>query len=108
MTNKFIGYTLKNVYAYTSAGNYFKMDDILVNVDKQKLIYCNYILSNPKDTTTGGVCCKVLDIPMTTLENGSVEISYHTLVHKLNNKHYKKCDYDDLCLEFKNDFAIFL
>jgi hypothetical protein len=108
MTNKFTGFTLKNVYAYTSAGHYFKMDNVLVNVDKQKLIYCNYELVTPKDTNTSGVSCKILDIPMTVLENGAVEISHHTLVHKLNSGHYRKVDYDDVVLEFNRDFSIFI
>lgn len=108
MTNKFTGFTLKNVYAYTSAGHYFKMYNILVNVDKQKLIHCNYELVTPKDTNVSGVSCKILDIPMTVLENGAVEVSYHSLVHKLNSGHWKKVDYDDIVLEFQRDFAIFI
>jgi hypothetical protein len=108
VTNKFTGFTLKSVYAYTSAGHYFKMDNVLVNVDKQKLIYCNYELSKPKDVTSSGVSCKILDIPMVVLENGAVEISHHTLLHKLNSGHHKKCDYDDIVLEFNRDFSIFI
>ena len=35
----------------------------------------------------------------TLCEDGFVEISHQTLVHKLNSNHYKKCDYEQLGLE---------
>ena len=95
---KFQNFKLKTVYAYTSAGNYRKYENMLVDIDKQKLIYCSYRLSTPKDTSSSGVDCCILDIPMTVMDGG-VEVSYHTMIHKINSGHYKKADYDALDLE---------
>ncbi|QCQ61926.1 hypothetical protein Barba19A_gp086 [Rheinheimera phage vB_RspM_Barba19A] len=107
MSNKFKDFKLKTVYAYTSAGNYRKYENVLVDIDRQKLIYCSYRLSTPKDTKAIGVDCYILDIPMTIMDGG-VEASYHTMVHKINSGHYKKADYDDIVLEHNRDFSIFM
>jgi hypothetical protein len=95
---KFQNFKLKTVYAYTSAGNYRKYENMLVDIDKQKLIYCSYRLSTPKDTSSSGVDCYILDIPMTVMDGG-VEVSYSSLVHKLNSNHYRKVNYEELDLE---------
>lgn len=104
---KFSNYTITTVYAYTSAGNYIKMEKMLVDIEKNKLIFCRYILDNAKSTESSSVECLVLDIPMVQLDGG-VEISYNSLIHKLHSGYYRKVQYDELVLEFDRDFAIIL
>ena len=104
---KFSDYKITTVYAYTSTGNYVKLERVLVDVNRQKLIHCSYSLKSSKDISSDGVDCYVLDIPMTQLESG-IEISHTSLIHKLNSKHYKSVQYEDIVLEHSQDFSIFL
>lgn len=104
MTNKFNNFALTTVYV---KGDYFehRYDDMLVDVENNKLIYCNYVKSPILDE----VACVVLDIPITKVEKGKVEISFQTLAHKLSSGHFKKIDYEDLCIEKgQNNFTIFV
>lgn len=105
---KFSNYTITTVYAnYNDSGN-VKYTNMLVDKTNQRLIYPTYRLSTPKDTTSTDVDCYLLELPMVINEDGSVQVSYQTMTHKINTKHYKKADYNDLTLEFSRDFSIFI
>lgn len=107
MPNKFTNFTLSTVYAKTVHGIYIKYEKMLVDKCGERLIYCTYSLNSPKDTSCHSIDCYVLQLPMTILEGG-VEVNHESMVHKINSKHYKKVDYDELTLEFNRDFSIFL
>lgn len=105
---KFQNYQLCTVYAnYSDSGN-VKYTNILVDKINQRLIYPTYRLSTPKDTTATGVDCYVMELPMVINEDGSVQVSYQTMTHKINARHYKRVDYEDVIKEFNRDFSIFL
>lgn len=104
---KFANFKLTTIYAYTSAGNYVKLERMLVDAEKNKLIFCRYILDNAKAVETDSVECLVLEMPMTQMDGG-VEVSYSSMVHKLNSGHCKKVQYNDIVLEFNQDFSIIL
>ena len=99
MRNKFDNFTLRNIRALQSGGTILRMNNMLVDIDKQRMIYCSINLSDEHSISADGVECKVLELPMTLCEDGVVEISHQTLTHKLNSGHYKKCDYEQLELE---------
>lgn len=99
MRNKFDKFKPRNIRAVQASGTVLRMNDILVDIDKQRMIYCSINLSDEKSASADGVDCKVLELPMTLCEDGVVEISHQTLTHKLNSGHYKNCDYEQLELE---------
>lgn len=99
MRNKFDKFKPRNIRAVQSGGTLLRMNNILVDLDKQRMIYCSINLSEEHATSADGVDCRVLELPMTLCDDGFVEISHHTLTHKLNSGHYKKCDYEQLELE---------
>jgi len=99
LRNKFDNFTLRNVRAIQAGGTVLRMNNVLVDVNKQRMIYCSINLPDEHATSADSVECKVLELPMTLADDGVVEISHHTLTHKLNSGHYKKCDYEQLGLE---------
>lgn len=99
MRNKFDKFKPRNIRAVQSGGTLLRMNDILVDLEKQRMIYCSINLSDEYSVSAEGVECRILELPMTIAEDGVVEISHQTLVHKLNSGHYKKCDYEHLELE---------
>lgn len=105
--NKFSNFTICNVYAKLNRAGYIRYDKMLVDKDAGKLIYCRYDLPDNKSASSTGVSCFVLELPMTDLDGG-VEVCHSSLVHKLNSKHYKKVNYEDLILEHQRDFSVFL
>lgn len=99
MRNKFDSFKPRNIRAILLGGTMLRMNDVLVDLDKQRMIHCTINLPNENSVSANGVECRVLELPMTLADDGVVEISHHTLVHKLNNKHYRKVDYEELELE---------
>ena len=97
--SKFNNFNPRNIRALQSGGTVLRMNNILVDIDKQRMIYCSINLINENSVNADGVECCVLELPMTLCEDGVVEISHQTLTHKLNSNHYKKCDYEQLELE---------
>lgn len=97
MTRKYDNFRVTTVYSFSDSATR-KMENVLVDTDAKRLIYCTYDLPTPKSVSSTGVTCRIVEMPMKVAKDG-IEIDHNMFIHKINNGHYKRADYNEICMQ---------